>query len=91
MQVVEPEVNDACRMRVVDLSAEVAAKGAVAAVEALVEAQSGVPFEQYEAPPVRAVLARLGEDDHFAAVHMHHVRACSMLGFEFHLQAVLVN
>ena len=77
-----------CRMRVVDLSADVSAKGALPVIEALLERESGVPFEQYLEPPVRAVLARLGHNEHFVAVHMHHVRAlqhssCTQTCFRF--------
>ena len=78
-QVVEPRVVASCRMRVVDLSAEVSVKGSLPVIEALLERESGVPFEQYLEPPVRAVLARLGHDEHFVAVHMHHVRALQHL------------
>ena len=73
-----------CRMRVVDLSAEVSAKGALPVIEALLERESGVPFEQYLEPPVRAVLARLGHDEHFVAVHLHHVRALQPSSCKLH-------
>ena len=84
-----------CRMRVVDLSAEVSAKGALLVIEALLERESAVPFEQYREPPVRAVLARLGHEEHFVAVHLHHVRtcrqvACSVLLLHLHVYGLSV-
>lgn len=62
-------------MRVVDLSEQVASKGVEAVEEALEERELGTPFDMYRVPPVRGVVARLGDQDHAVILVAHHVRA----------------
>ena len=60
-------------MRMVDLTTKAHNGDAAFALGAWVERESGVPFEPYRTPPVRAYLARLAEDDHAVLILMHHV------------------
>ena len=62
------------RMRVLDLSEEVAQIGAQSVADALAERELSTPFELYRYPPVRATLARLGTQDHAIVLVSHHVR-----------------
>ena len=74
-QIVEPGVVDYCRMKVLDLRAAVSANGVQPVVNTLSTREAGTPFEPYRSPPVRATVARLGEDDHALILLAHHVRA----------------
>ena len=73
-QVVEPGAVEYSRMRVLDLSEEVARKGAQPVVDELAERELSTPFELYRYPPARATLARLGDQDHAIVLVSHHVR-----------------
>ena len=73
-QVVEPGAVEYSRMRVLDLSEEVARKGAQPVVDELAEREVSTPFELYRYPPVRGVIARLGDQDHAIVLVSHHVR-----------------
>ena len=61
-------------MRVLDLSNNVARRGVQAAADELAEREVSTPFELYRYPPVRGVLARLGDQDHAIVLVSHHVR-----------------
>ena len=74
LQIVEPGAVEYSRMRVLDLSQEVARKGAQPVADALAERELSTPFELYRYPPVRGVLARLGDQDHAIVLVSHHVR-----------------
>ena len=62
------------RMKVLDLSEEVAQKGVQPVADALADREMGRTFEQYCYPPVRGTLARLGDQDHALILLAHHVR-----------------
>ena len=64
-------------MRIVDLSAKAAGADPVAVLIAWIEEESSIPFDTYRVPPVRAMLARLGKNDHALLILMHHVSAPS--------------
>lgn len=81
-QVVEPDASN-CRILMVDLSAEADEADTASVLAAWLAREAAVPFEPYSAPPVRAMLAQLGDDDHALLVLMHHVSpahlCCEML------------
>lgn len=81
-QVVEPDASN-CRILMVDLSAEADKADTTSALASWLAREAAVPFEPYSAPPVRAMLAQLGDDDHALLVLMHHVSpahlCCEML------------
>ena len=62
-------------MRVVDLSEQVSIRGVEYVAESLLERELGVPFDMYRVPPVRGVVARLGDQDYAVILVAHHVRA----------------
>ena len=43
-------------------------------VDALAAGEMGHTFEQYRYPPVRGLIARLGDQDHALILLAHHVR-----------------
>ena len=66
---------DYSRMKVFDLSNEVIAKGVESVEAALLQREFQTPFEMYRVPPVRGMVARLGDQDHAIILMAHHVRA----------------
>ena len=63
------------RMKVLNLSNEVVAKGVKSVEAALLQREFQTPFEMYRVPPVRGMVARLGDQDHAIILMAHHVRA----------------
>ena len=57
----------------VDLSAETDKADTASVLASWLAREAAVPFEPYSTPPVRAMLAQLGDDDHALLVLMHHV------------------
>ena len=72
LQVVEPDASNS-RILMVDLSAETDKADTASVLASWLAREAAVPFEPYSAPPVRAMLAQLGDDDHALLVLMHHV------------------
>ena len=72
-QVVEPDASS-CRILMVDLAAEAGKADTMSVLASWLAREAAVPFEPYSAPPVRAMLAQLGDNDHALLVLMHHVR-----------------
>ena len=62
-------------MRVMDLSRQVSSRGVEYVEDALLERELGTPFDMFRVPPVRGVVARLGDQDHAVILVAHHVRA----------------